>query len=206
MSRRMFRPASFLKFGARLETLLLTLAFALCLFCSPSLPETEGYSYSEALKVLQAIERVEAESRQPWNGPLREIAVTESELNSYIAYRIETENEKIMKELRLGLFDKNRIEGKIRIDLRDQKIPQFIAPEMDIYFAADVKVAGGAVKFDINRLFVGEQPLQPYVIDLIMAISARLSGQEATSISDWYELPVGIKDIKTHKGKATFYY
>jgi hypothetical protein len=164
------------------------------------------YSLDEARKVLRAIDKVVSETQTPWDGRFREVAISESELNSYIAYRIETEKEEIMKQLKLKLFKENRIEGMIRADLRGQKIPQFIEPELIIYFAADVKVSGGAVKIDIIKLFVGEQPLQPYVIDLIMAISARLSGQEATSISDWYELPFGIKDIKTHKGKAIFFY
>jgi len=172
-------------------------------------PQAAGggaYSLEKAQKVLRAIDKVEAATQAPWDGRLREVEISESELNSYIAYRIESEKEEIMKELKLKLFKDNRIEGKIRTDLRGQKIPQFIEPELDIYFAADVRVAGGAVKIDIIRLFIGEQPLQPYIIDLIIALSARLSGQEATSISDWYQLPFGIKDIKTEKGTAKFFY
>jgi len=57
---------------------------------------------------------------------IRKIVITESELNSYIAYRIETEKEKIMKEFRLKLYKKNRIEGKVLVDLRGQKIPKFL--------------------------------------------------------------------------------
>lgn len=166
----------------------------------------QNYSVEEALKVFQAIERVEAESSQPWKGPLREIVVTESELNSYIAYRIETESEEIMKELRLNLFDKNKIEGKIRIDLRGQKIPQFIRPDLNFYFAADVLVSNGLVKIDVKELFLGDEPIQLQLLDMIIAISAKLSNEEPTSINDWYELPYGVKDIKTQKGKAIFLY
>ena len=158
------------------------------------------------MKVLQAIERVEAESRQPWTGLLREIAVTESELNSYIAYRIETENEEIMRELRLKIFDKNRIEGKIGIDLRGQKIPQFIRPDLNFYFSADVLVSSGLVKIDVREVFLEDEPINLQLLDMIIAISAKLSGEEPTSINDWYELPYGIKDIKTQKGKAIFLY
>jgi hypothetical protein len=31
-------------------------------------------------------------------------------------------------------------------------------------------------------------------------------GSEPFSMSDWWELPYGIKDIKTERGKAAFYY
>jgi hypothetical protein len=165
-----------------------------------------GYSLLEAQKVLKAIDKVEAASLKPHTGPLREITITESELNSYIAYRIDTEHEEIMKELRLKLFENNRIEGKIHVDLRGQKIPQFIRPEMDFYFSADLLVDSGKVKVDLKELFLGDEPIQPVILDLVIAVSARLNKTEATSINDWYELPYGIKDIKTHKGEAVFYY
>jgi hypothetical protein len=164
------------------------------------------YSLPEAQKVLRAIYKIETENQQPWSGPLRPITVTESELNSYIAYRIETEKEEIMKELALKLFPKNRIEGKIHIDLRGRDIPSYIRPEMDIFFSADVLVSGGAVKIDLQRIFLGDELIPPLIIDLVIAISAKLNNQQATSINDWYELPFGIKDIKTQKGKAAFYY
>jgi hypothetical protein len=169
-------------------------------------PQDQSYSQEEALKVLQAIDRVTAEGEQPAGGRLREVVITESELNSYIAFRIESEKEEIMKELRLKLLDKNKIEGKIHIDLHGQRIPQFIRPEMDIYFAASLRVSDGNVKIDIQQLFLEDQPIQLHLLDLIIAVSARLNNEKATSISDWYELPYGIKDIKTQAGKAAFYY
>jgi hypothetical protein len=173
---------------------------------SPQNQAIPKYSLGEAQKVLNAIDKVVAATEQPWSGPLREIVISESELNSYIAYRIETEKEEIMKELRLKLFDNNRIEGKIHIDLRGQKKPQFIRPEMDFYFAADLLTDNGKVRLDLKELFLEDQPIHPWIIDLIIAISARISSTEASSISDWYELPYGIKDIKTQQGMATFYY
>lgn len=173
---------------------------------NPETPALAAYSLAEAQKVLRAIAKVEAETREPWSGPLRPVTISESELNSYIAYRIETEKEEIMRELKLKIFPKNMIEGWIHIDLRGRDIPGYIRPEMDIYFAAEVLVSGGAVKIDLQKLFLGDEPIPPFILDLVIAISARLSGQEPTSINDWYELPFGIKDIKTEKGRAVFYY
>jgi hypothetical protein len=170
------------------------------------LPAVQTSSLEEAQKVLKAIDKVEAETTRPWSGPLREAGVSESELNSYIAYRIEKDEEGIMKELRLKLFPENRIEGKIHVDLRGQKVPAFIRPEMDIYFSADLLVRNAAVKIDIKQLFLENQPVQPFLLDWIIAISAKLNKTEATSINDWYKLPYGIKDVKTEKGKAIFFY
>jgi hypothetical protein len=196
---------SYFRFGLFGVAIITALIFSLS-FLRTQNHLTPSYSLVEAQKVFKAIDKLQAETQQPWSGPWREIVVTEKELNSYIAYRIETEKEEIMKELRLKLFEMNKIEGKIHIDLRGQDIPQFIRPEMDLYFAADIVVADGKVKLNLKEIFLGDEPIQPFIIDLIIAVSAKLSKVEASSINDWYELPYGIKDIKTRKGRAVFYY
>ena len=79
-------------------------------------------------------------------------------------------------------------------------------PDLNFYFSADVLVSSGLVKIDVKEVFLEDEPIKLELLDMIIAISARISGEEATSLNDWYELPYGIKDIKTQKGKATFYY
>ena len=165
-----------------------------------------NYSLQEALKVLSLIEKIQIEQLEKEKDDLRKIVVTESELNSYIAYRIETEKEEVMKELRLKLFKENKIEGKILIDLRGQKLPKLLQPQMNLYFGARVEVKDGNVRIAIKELFLEEQAIQPMILDLIIYISAKLDGVEPSSINDWYELPYGIKNIETQRGKATFYY
>jgi hypothetical protein len=174
--------------------------------CQKDTQAKTSYSLQQAQKVFASIDKITAETQQPWDGPQRSITITESEFNSYIAYRIEAEKEEIMKELRLKFFDKNKLEGKVHIDLRGQDVPSFIRPEMDVYFSANLLIDNGKAKVDIQELFLGDEPIKPFIIDLVIGISARLNNQEATSISDWYELPYGIKDIKTEDGKATFFY
>ncbi len=148
---------------------------------------SQAYNVGEAQKVLRAIDKIDAESKQPRSGPLRDVGITESELHAYIAYRIENDHEEIMKTLRLKLFPDNKVEGMIHVDLRGQKAPSFIRPEMDIFFAADLLVANRAIKVDMKKLFVGNEPMQPYILDTIIAISAALRKTEATSLNDWYQ-------------------
>ena len=186
--------------------LLFLVPVLLVAFCQQDTRATAAYSLEEAQKVLRAIDKIEAETQQPWSGPLRSLTITESEFNSYIAHRIETEKEEIMKELRIKFFKENKIEGKIHIDLRGRDIPSFIRPEMDVYFAADLLTNNGLAKVDIQQLFLGDEPIKPLILDLVIAISARLNNEKATSLNDWHELPYGIQDIKTEKGKATFFY
>jgi hypothetical protein len=167
------------------------------------------YSVEEAFKVLGLIEKIEAaqmETMQPGPDSVRKVEVTESEFNSYIAYRIDVEKEEIMRALQLKFFDENKVEGRIFIDLKGQNLPAMLKPEMNVFFTANIETDQGAVRLNLKDLFLENRRVMPAVLDLIIAISAKLSGEEATSISDWYELPYGIKEIVIRTGKAEFYY
>ena len=166
----------------------------------------QDYSLPEARKVLKAIDKMESEQSRGDKDSLKKIVITEKELNSYIAYRIETEKEEIMKELRLKLFKRNKIEGRVLIDLRGQKIPEFIRPQMTLYFGGKLKVKKGRARLDIKDLFLEDQRVKPTILDVILNITSKINKTEASSMNDWHELPYGIKDIKTNRHKATFYY
>ena len=57
----------------------------------------------EALKVMDLIEKIQIEQLEKDPSELRRIAVTEREFNAYIAYRIDVEQEEILKELRFKI-------------------------------------------------------------------------------------------------------
>lgn len=179
--------------------------FFLFIFLSASYALQE-YSLPEALKVAEALERIQNEQSGRDKTFLQKILITESELNSYVAYRIEQEKEETMKVLRLKLFNGNKIEGMTVINLKGQKLPAFLRPEMTLYFRAKLNVKDGKAKLDVEDLFLEGQRIQPMVIDVILAIAAKIDKTDATSINDWYELPYGIKDIETERGKAIIYY
>jgi len=163
------------------------------------------YSLEEALKVLELIEKVEAEKDKDYSGPLREVMVTQSELNSYLAFRIEME-EDVMKELTLKLFDENRIEGRVLLRFRGQNLPVLLNPRMVFYFEGSLKVKEGAARLVIQELFLNEQAVNPMFLDTVIYLASKFQGTENTSLNDWYELPYGIKDMKIKQGQALFYY
>ena len=166
----------------------------------------QDYSLPEAMKVLKAIEKMESEQSRGDEDSHKKIVITEKELNSYIAYRIETEKEEVMKELRLKLFKKNKIEGKVLIDLTGQELPSFIRPQMTLFFGGKLEVKNGRARLDIKDLFLEDQRIKPTILDVILNIASKTNKTEVSSMKDWYELPYGIKDIKTKRHKATFYY
>jgi hypothetical protein len=140
----------------------------------------QNYSTQEVEKVLKALEKIERETASGSHQSIQKISVTESEFNSYISYRIEENKERFLKELRIKLFKKNKIEGMLLIDLRGEKVPNFLRPQMK--------------RIDLK------------VLDLIIAFAAKIENFEVWSINDWYGLPYGIKNIETQNKKAFVFY
>jgi hypothetical protein len=167
---------------------------------------TQNYSPQEVEKVLKALEKIERETASGKLQSIQKISVSESEFNSYISYRIEEQNEKFLKELRIKLFKKNKIEGMVLIDLRGEKVPKFLRPQMTLYFRGKLEVKNGLVRLGLKDLFLEEQRIEPKVLDLVIAFAAKIENFEVWSINDWYELPYGIKNIETQNHKAVVFY
>lgn len=165
-----------------------------------------GYSLKEAQKVLNLIDRIQQEQKEKWSQEIRHVVVTESELNSYIAHRIKVEKEEILKDLRLKLFDNNRVEWKIAVDLRGANLPKILKPQMNFFMGGELEVEEGYARLNLKDLFLEDQRIQVAVFDLVIFIGSKLAGSESFNMNDWWELPYGIKNIRTHLGKATFYY
>ena len=183
------------------------LASVFLILCVPLLVfGGQDYSRQHVDKILKAIEKVEKETTSGKRRSLEKITVDESELNSYIAYRIEEENERFLKELQVKLFKKNKIEGRILVDLKGEDIPKFLRPQMTLYFGGKLEVKDGMIRLVLKDLFLEEQRIDPKVLDFIIALTAKIEKYDIWSINDWYELPYGIKDIETQNHKAIFFY
>ena len=152
---------------------------------------------ADAQRVLRIIEKIEKEGSPGPGAASRKEVVSETELNAYIAYRIASEKEEIMKELRLKLLPENRVEGKIFIDLSGRRIPVFLKPQMDVYFAGTLETEGSKARVRIESLFLGEQRIQPALLDLIIRAISKVEKTEPVSIEDWYDLPYGIRKMET---------
>ena len=185
------------------NALLLALVLVLC---NLHVAAEQGYSRQEAQKVLKLIDKIERDQTESGEFKKRKVEVSESEFNAYIAHRIETENEQAMKALELKLFEENRIEGKLYFDLRGQNLPKILRPEMNFYFSGIIETNNGAVRLNLDELFLEGQEIQPVLLDLVFMIVAKINKVESSSINDWYLLPYGIKEIKVFKGRAEFYY
>ena len=161
---------------------------------------------ADARKVLQVIEMIQTESGAAPPLRPRSVAVSERELNAYIAYRIDTEDGDILKDLRLKLFPGNRIEGLAVIDLRERKLPAFIKPMMNITFAGVVESQPGKARVRFESLYLEQQRIQTALLDMIISTVSELEGTEPVRLDDWYELPYGILGLETRQGRLVAAY
>jgi hypothetical protein len=182
------------------------LPFFLLLLVLSARAELAPQVKEDARKVLEILDRIQNDQGPASGRPLRTVVVSEQELNAYIAYRIETEREEIMKELRLKLLPGNRVEGKIFIDLSGRKVPWFLKPQMNVYFAGTLETEGPKARVRFESLFLGKQRIQTALLDLIIYAVSQVEKTEAVSIEDWYDLPYGIRKMETRTGELVVSY
>jgi hypothetical protein len=77
---------------------------------------------------------------------------------------------------------------------------------MTLFFGGELEAKDGKVRLILKDLFLEEQRIDPNVLDFLIAFVAKIGNYEVWSLKDWWELPHGIKDVKTQRGKATFFY
>jgi len=166
-----------------------------------------GWQNRKAQRVLDLIAFLEKERLSPLkSSQLRKIIVTEEEFNAYLEYRLAREKEEMMKSLQLKFLPRNRLEGKLVLDFSQQKVKPGLSSRMIFYFGGRLLIKEGKGKFDLQKLFLNNQPLPPNFLDALLALAAKIKGEEYSSLTDWYELPLGIKNIQLLKGKAIIFY
>jgi len=159
-----------------------------------------------ALKVIAALEKLEADASRAKSRPPQSTTVTESDLNVWIAYRVATEMGTFVKSIELRLLDSDRAEGKIAIDLSGSPASLLLPSRADFYFSARGETKDGKIRITMDSLFLGTQRLSPAFIDSVISIVAGLQGQPATSLKDWYPLPYGIRRLQSRPGRLICYY
>jgi len=182
------------------------LAWAALAILSAAAVEVTPAERLAALKINRFLVQVEANALLKKTARPGRMDFTEDEFNGYIAGRIEAEKEPVMKELKLKLFEGNRIEGKVFIDLRGHNIPAVLKSTMNLYFEGVFATNGGQVRLDFKKLYLDGQRIPLVVLDVIIYAAAKLGKADAGSIHDWYALPLGVKDLKTTAGRVSVYF
>ncbi len=186
----------------RFAVALMLPAIALTLAGGQLAPEVRD----RALKVIQALEKVEADQARAPSRTGRSYVVPEADLNAWIAYRIATEADKHLQSCELKLLDGDRAEGRLVLDLAGTPAAVLYASRAEIFFAASAESRDGKIRITMQRLFLGTQELSPDVLDTIIGLVAALEGKPASSLKDWYPLPYGIRRLQSGPGRLVCHY
>jgi len=160
----------------------------------------------EAQKVYDALDKLKrAETEQP-AAVLRDIILTEEELNAYIGHRIRTEKAGPLKDFRLKLFPENRVEGLMFLDLTRLGAPAVLPDVLHFYFSGRLAVREERMKLEVQDLFLEFKPVPVFLLNLAFYIASKTQKHGSAGLADWHELPLGIKDIICRKGRITLRY
>lgn len=125
----------------------------------------------------------------------------ETQIAAFFQYLF-SEQTSNLKSLVLKIFPANRIEGWIVLDLGQQQVANL----RNLYFSARIEQEGRRVRLNFSSLYLETQRIQLAVINALIDLIARVQGQEARHLDDWYDLPEGISGLETAAGKLLLYY
>ena len=193
-------------FRFRTERLALVAGFLAALAVPARPAQLTDAVRREGEKVIESLRRIEAAGRARRSGSVRRAEFSEGEFNAYIATRIGTERETMLKELAVRLFAENRIEARALIDLSGERLPGGLKPRMPLFFEAAVLSGDGRIKVELQKLFLDGQSVPIPLFDAIIAFAAKIGKSDPGSFKDWYDLPYGLKSLRTEPGRLLVYY
>jgi len=189
---------------------LLCAGFAvLVLALLPALSRAQGRPRPpspEARRVFDAFALLRRAAGQPPSPADRTVVLTDNELNAYIAYRIKTEKSNALRDLRLHIFPGNRVEGLMFLDLSKIGAPSFLKPALHFYFSGRLATQNARIKFEVKSLYLGYQSVPLFLLDVAFFIASKTQKHGPAGLADWYELPLGLKDISTEAGRVALHY
>jgi len=180
------------------------LIFCLATAAAAAVQSLSPLSPADGRRMESALERMAKSG--PRSGPLQRLDFTENELNAYIALRIARSKEDILRDLRFKVYEENRLEGWMDLDFSAHRIPSWIKKRMSLYFEGTVTVRDGRARFDFRKIFLEKEAVPVMLLDMIIFVASELGKTDAKGVTDWHDLPYGIKDILTSKGRFALLY
>ena len=197
------------------RTALALAAIAAALASAAARAEVPAEVRARAAGVFAALDRIEAERARPVravaSSPLpapgsRRLTFSEAELNAYLACRVDEEMGPYVRSAELKLLAGNKVEGRVAVDLGKPEAAAALPRKHDLLFAARFEARDGRIRIDMDKLFLGTQPVAPAFVDILIGAVARLQGVEPMSLEDWYDLPPGVLSLETRPGRVVVIY
>jgi hypothetical protein len=165
---------------------------------------------AESLQQKVAAITIYAEQRST---QLRRTAVTEKELNAYLAYDAASQLPPGVVTPTLTIQGSGRVSGRAVVDLdavRKQKNPTslldpmyYLSGQLPVTAAGVLKTSAGVGRFTLESATVGGIPIPKIVLQEIVSHYSRSpENPEGIVLDDPFPLPANIREIQVDRGQA----
>lgn len=173
---------------------------------SPAQIKTESNAdFDHALKIISFLDQVARLREQTGQSQSKLVEFEEKEANAYFQYLF-AEQVPAVRTIELKLFPREKVEGRLLLNLRHYSIPSYFKDEVNLYFSARVECSEHKVRLLFDSLYLEKQRIQPEVVDYLIDLVASSRGLESGHLRDWYDLPPGVEKLSTGQGKLIIYY
>jgi hypothetical protein len=159
----------------------------------------------EVQRVFNSLDRIRQAPARPAGSKPRTIILSDADLNAYVNYRIKTEKGDILRDLRLKALSGDEVEGMMSLDLTRIGIPGF-RRVFHFFFSGRLVSRDSRVKFEVKSLFLEYKPVPVFLLNMAFYIASKTQKHGPSGFVDWYELPLGISEIRTEPGRFILKY
>ena len=169
-------------------------------------------SRKDATSLKQKIATITAQGEKPAAQPRRTM-VTESEVNSYIAYEARDQVPTGVVDPYISIVGGGRVAGRATVDLdavRKQKNPtslldpmNYLMGRLQVTAAGVLRASNGVARFELQSTSVGGVPVPKLILQEIVSYYSRTPQNPAgINLDDPFELPARIREIQVNQGQA----
>lgn len=162
--------------------------------------DVDAATRARAERIFSALDAFRTDGRSGTGRAPRRLTLSEDEVNAYIACRIADEDEPVLKDLRLKLLGKNGFEGRAGLDFSGAPGAGPFRGRMTLLFRGRLESAAGRARVDLEEIFCEGQRIQTDLLDFLILVGSRITGNEPFSLKDWFDLPEGVRELEGEKG------
>lgn len=170
-----------------------------------NLRKVQESSLDSALKIINFLEEVGSHYQKTGHYQGQTAEFSEEELSAFFQ-EILSEGASAFRKITLKLFPGNKVEGWLILNFKGMNLPSYLKEEVNLYFSAVAEIKQRKIRLNFDSLFLETQKIQPAAINALIEVVAASQNLEVKPLDSWYDLPEGILNLSTRRGKIIVTY
>lgn len=162
-------------------------------------------SLDSALKIINFLEEVGSHYQKAGHYQGQTAEFSEEELSAFFQ-EILSEGAPAFRKITLKLFPGNKVEGWLILNFKGMNLPSYLKEEVNLYFSAVAEIKQRKIRLNFDSLFLETQKVQPAAINALIEVVAASQHLGVKTLDSWYDLPEGILNLSTRRGKIIVTY